>query len=635
MPGRPPLTRLDLDMNRGFDALAQELILLRPTVAAFASYIWSQPLAVALAGALKAAFPEVCIIFGGPEASFGAPDLLQNHPWIDLVIKGEGEVTFEEVLLRVLAREDCAGIPGVVRRLGPPSAPPPPSGSRSPSSTEQGAPTWVMEPDRPPIQTLDSIPSPFQSGLYGKGHGFTYYESTRGCPYRCAYCLSSVLGPLRSFSLDRVKADLDWFFASDFTQVRFADRTFNQDPARAAAIIEHILRGNTRQIGFHFELKADTLDERLIDLLGEAPPDLFHLEIGVQSTHHPTLAAVDRRSDLSRLRENVIRLRERTRCHVHLDLLAGLPQEDLPAFRRTLDDAFRMRPSTIQVGLVKVLKGTALATAARRGDLAHAPQPPYAVVRTRWLDPAEVVRIQDIGKLVEGIHNPGRFSASLAFLIREAYNNSPSSFYEALADFWRKSGRPFYQFGPEAVAEGLRTFVAAQPEVTDQHRRAFEALLAHEARLAQKVPSGPPGPRPAFPAPTRSPTWRLAPGLRIFWYPTDPLALLATSTAQVPPQERPRSWAASCHPAPVVYQYETDLSRPPRTIALDLPLRERLVLAFIDLDLAPESFSAAAQLVGQGETPPQEWTQALDVVKEKGFVWNVQRLPKSSRSAGG
>lgn len=602
VPGRPALTRLDLDMNRGYDSLLAELVLFRPTVAAFATYIWSLPLAVSLSGALAAAFPGVRIIFGGPEASFAAPDLLQAYPWIEAVVRGEGEATFEELLTRILNGSSLGGIPGLTARVG--------EGIR-------------QEPDRPLLDPLDALPSPYQLGLFGRGTGFTYYESTRGCPYRCAYCLSSVLGPVRAFSLERVKADLDWFFDSEYTQVRFADRTFNQNPGRAAAIVEHILRGNNRRMGFHFELKADMLGEPLIDLLAEAPPGMFHLEIGVQSTHIPTLAAVNRGSDLERLTATVCQLREKTSCHIHLDLLAGLPQEDMAAFRKSLDDGFRMRPTTIQVGLVKILKGTPLEGAVQRGELACAPSPPYAVVRSVWLRPEEIVSIQDIAKLVEGLHNPGRFARSLGFLIQRAFAGSPARFFETLAGFWRSTGRLFHSFGPDGVIRGLLAFARTLP-LDPPIRTGFEALLQHDFRLTQKVPSGRPGPAPAFPRSGASPRWKLAPGLRVFWYPVDVLALLPTDGTPDQPVEEA--------PAPAIYGYETDLSKVPRTRSLDLPLAERLVLAFVDEDIAPDRFAEAASLVPGRTFSPEVWAKALDAVKEKGFVWNVDN-PRPPRGA--
>ncbi|NLI79397.1 MAG: DUF4080 domain-containing protein [Candidatus Riflebacteria bacterium] len=589
-------------MNRGYDSLLAELLRRRPTFVAFAAYIWSLPMAISLSGALAAAFPGVRIIFGGPEASFAAPELLQAHPWIEAVVRGEGEATFEDLLNRILAGSALEGIPGLSLRVG--------GGIR-------------QEPDRPLLDPLDSLPSPFQMGLFGRGTGFTYYESTRGCPYRCAYCLSSVLGPLRAFSLERVKADLDWFFQSDFTQVRFADRTFNQNPRRAAAIVEHILRGNQRQMGFHFELKADALEDAFIDLLAEAPPGMFHLEIGVQSTHMPTLEAVNRVSDLERLTATVHRLREKTRCHIHLDLLAGLPKEDFSAFRRSLDDGFRMRPTTIQVGLVKVLKGTALEESVQRGELAYAPSPPYAVVRSAWLRPEEIVTIQEIGKLVEGVHNPGRFANSLRFLIRRAFAGSPALFFERLAGFWRTTGRLFHSFGPEGVTQGLLEF-ARGLTLAPPIETGFEALLQHDFRLTQKVPSGRPGPVPTFPRSGVPPRWKLAPGLRVFWYPVDILALLQS--------DETTDQAAEEAPAPAIYGYETDLSMVPRTRSLDLPLAERLVLAFVAKDVAPDRFVEAAGMIPGRTFSPEVWPKALDAAREKGFVWSVDhpRPPRGS-----
>ncbi|HNV72117.1 MAG TPA: DUF4080 domain-containing protein, partial [Candidatus Ozemobacteraceae bacterium] len=500
--GRPNVEVLDWDMNLGNESLINRLILARPAVLGFATYIWSLAPVVAVAGAVKAALPETRIVLGGPEVLFEGETLMNQYPWIDVIVRGEGEQTWEELLERHLSGSSLAGCAGVLWR---------------------GDSGVVRETERGYLQNLDDIPSPFRMGLYGTGRGFTYYEASRGCPFRCAYCLSSVLGPVRHFSLARVIDDLSWFMESEFTQVRFADRTFNFELERAETIVRHILDHNRRQVSFHFELKADLLSDGLIDLLGQAPVDGFHLEIGVQTTHKPALDAVYRRSDLEVLAEKIVRLRERTRAHVHLDLLAGLPEETFPLFQKTLNDAFSWNPSTIQVGLVKVLKGTALQQRVASGDLVCAPLPLYPVVRSRWLSPEEVVLIQDMGKLVEGIHNPGRFSHTLSFLISQAFAEDAARFYEHLARYYRRTGRLFYQLGPEAVGQSLTAFTEEFPEAK-RLKPVVEALTLHELRLTQKVPAGKLGPSPlgAQAIGRQKHGWlRFKPGLRAFWYDVD------------------------------------------------------------------------------------------------------------------
>ena len=392
IPGRCTIDRIDHDLNMGTDSLVQELILRAPPLVGFSTYIWSLQQALSVSGALKAARPDTFILLGGPEVSHQADAILKSTPWVDAIIRGEGETAFEELMLRFNAGSGVSGIKGVSHR--------------------QGA-EIIHEQDRPFIEDLDSIPSPFQLGLYGRGNGFTYYEASRGCPYRCTYCLSSVNGPWRSFSLDRVFADIDWFAESDYQQVRFADRTFNQDSGRAAAIIKHILKRQNGRLQFHLELKADILRKELLDLLGEAPANLFHLEIGVQSTHSDTLKAVSRAPDVGLLADRIRQLRAQTRCHIHLDLLAGLPGETFDLFLQSLDEALSWNPDTVQVGWVKILHGTALEKDVAAGDLYCSPTAPYAVVRTKWLSAEQMVSVQDIAKIVEGIGNPGKFKQSI------------------------------------------------------------------------------------------------------------------------------------------------------------------------------------------------------------------------------
>lgn len=593
--GRPPLHRLDFDLNRGTDSLVQELVSLRPKIVCFSVYIWSVLPALAVSGALKAALPETFILFGGPEVSFGSKDLLVRNPWIDLIIRGEGEITLAETLERLLQGRSCEGILGTTWR--------------------QGA-TVHEEPERPVEHHLDSFPSPFLAGLYGKGNGFTYYEASRGCPYRCTYCLSSVLGPLRHFSLERVLADLDWFFQSNYTQVRFADRTFNQDKNRALAILGHILKNNHRGVKFHFELKADLITNDLIELLGQAPDDLFHLEIGVQTTHLEALDAVGRRSDLESLAERIVAVRTRTKCHVHLDLLAGLPGEGFAEFRQTLNDAHAWKPSTIQVGLVKVLKGTGLEKNVAHGDLFPAPFPPYAVQRTRWLGPEEIVKILDIGRLVEGLGNPGRFALTFGYLVHSCFSGNWAAMYEALAEFWRSRQSLFYGFGPETVLRGLSDFFESR-EMEAATKVALLALCLHEFRLSQKVPSGSAGPVPKMSAISGKIRFRRSPGLKIFWYQTDPVDLPQSGQGSLP----------VLFPAPIVYTYQTDLSLSPQTGVLELPLLDRFTLACAEQIEAPEDLVIIWQSIGREPVEKEEFRASLDRMQEMGLLYTGQKPP--------
>ncbi len=575
IPGRCTIDRIDHDLNMGTDSLVQELILRAPPLVGFSTYIWSLQQALSVSGALKAARPDTFILLGGPEVSHQADAILKSTPWVDAIIRGEGETAFEELMLRFNAGSGVSGIKGVSHR--------------------QGA-EIIHEQDRPFIEDLDSIPSPFQLGLYGRGNGFTYYEASRGCPYRCTYCLSSVNGPWRSFSLDRVFADIDWFAESDYQQVRFADRTFNQDSGRAAAIIKHILKRQNGRLQFHLELKADILRKELLDLLGEAPANLFHLEIGVQSTHSDTLKAVSRAPDVGLLADRIRQLRAQTRCHIHLDLLAGLPGETFDLFLQSLDEALSWNPDTVQVGWVKILHGTALEKDVAAGDLYCSPTAPYAVVRTKWLSAEQMVSVQDIAKIVEGIGNPGKFKHTLDAIVRLRFLGAPYSLYKSLAAFWRESRRPFYQFGPDAVRDGLTLFIAGL-DVSEAARTVLSNILKHEHRLTQKVPSGTVGPAPSFPRCGDEARYKLIPGLKVFWYSTDPLSADVSADESGP----------SDRVYPVIYDHEVDLSKTPRTVVLDLPCADRFFLAGAGAGAGLLSIATA-------------WTNS-GFAPEPGFAW--------------
>lgn len=601
VPDRRQVDRIDHDLNMGTDSLAQELILRAPLLVGFSTYIWSLQQALAVSGALKAACPDTFILLGGPEVSHQADSLLRRHPWVDAIIRGEGEATFEELLLRLESGNGISGVAGLSHR-----------------KNEE----IVHEPDREFIADLDIIPSPFQLGLYGRGNGFTYYEASRGCPYRCTYCLSSVNGPWRSFSLDRVFADLEWFMNSDYKQVRFADRTFNQDIPRAAAIIKFILDRQKGNIQFHLELKADILNDELLDLLAQAPAGLFHLEIGVQTTNAETLKAVSRTPDVERLAAGIRQLRARTRCHIHLDLLAGLPGDSYPSFLASLDEVICWNPDTVQVGWVKILRGTALEKNVLSGELVCAPFPPYAVVRTNWLSAEEMVKIQDIGKIVEGIGNSGRFARTLDTLIRMRFRSSPSAMYESLAQFWREKRRPFYQFGPEAVRDGISLFIASLDLPKPEHILLLD-IVTHEYRLTQKVPSGKSAPAPEFPGSGDAARFKLVPGLRVFWYSTDPLA----------DHEFPVTSTLPELVYPVIYNHETDLSKTPRTVFLELSFAERFLLGGAAAGAGLASIASAWMRAGYDEEPESLWQQREAALVAAGRLFDPQARRKHKPEA--
>jgi anaerobic magnesium-protoporphyrin IX monomethyl ester cyclase len=369
----------------------------RADVVAFSCYIWNVEAVCRIASDLRKLRPEILLAAGGPEVSHTSEEFLRENRMFDCVIRGEGEKTWAEflgIIGRVdVARVSCHELPaGVTCRSG--------SGI-------------VTSPDREPVENLDEIPSPFELGLVDLNKALVYYETSRGCPFRCAFCLSSLEKGVRSFSWDRIRQDLLHLMDRGVALVKLVDRTFNFDPERADDIWNFILERN-RTSRFHFEIAADLLTESNYLTLRKAPPGMFRFEIGVQAADRGTLARVGRHSDTDRVLANVKRLKDETGVTVHLDLIAGLPGEDFPGFLGSLQRLFPVRPHHIQVEPLKVLKGSPMQEIAARDRYAYSDTPPYAILRTPCLSFDDIRRIEGLARLLDLFYNSGRFCAALA-----------------------------------------------------------------------------------------------------------------------------------------------------------------------------------------------------------------------------
>jgi anaerobic magnesium-protoporphyrin IX monomethyl ester cyclase len=450
----------EFTVNEPADRILRVLVNEEADVAAFSCYIWNIVETLKLASDLKQIRPETFIILGGPEASFGVFKLMAQHPAIDCVVRGEGEETFRE-LIACLAGSDGGGellkcvSAGITRRAGE---------------------DIVASPDRAVIKDLDRIPSPFSAGLADLAKPLVYYETSRGCPFSCAFCMSSLDREVRSFSMERIRKDLGLLMNKGVQTIKFVDRTFNYSSKRADEVWAFILE-EKRTSCFHFEIAADLLTEENFRLLRQVPPGIFRFEIGVQSGDDEVLARVGRKCDLTRLYANVRRLREETGVVVHLDLVAGLPGEDFPGFLRSLQRLFDLLTADscsagiechIQVELLKVLKGSPMRKIASEENYAFSGAPPYRVLRTPWLSYAEMCRIESISRLIDLVVNSGRFRTVLA---QTSTVRPLSDFFSAAGEYWSNAGlsatlsqfalfealwRFAVDFLPEAELEGFR-----------------------------------------------------------------------------------------------------------------------------------------------------------------------------------
>lgn len=433
-----------------------------PEVIAFSVYLWNRRQTLELADALVTARPGLKIVIGGPEVSFEGPDLLKKHFGISALIRGEGELPLHGLL--EAWQQDLP--PTQVPRL-----------------TWRDGDRVCENPDGPLLTDLDDIPSPLQLGLIDLDRGFVYLETSRGCPYRCVFCMSALDQTVRSYSMARIERDLKRLMDKRVAKIKLVDRTFNYDPERARRIFAFILQHN-RGSHFHFEIGGHLLDEKTLELLATVPKDTFQFEIGVQSTLPETLRTIDRPAALEMLEKNVRRLRQMGNIHLHLDLIAGLPGEGYRDFLASIDRVAALRPHHLQLEPVKLLPGAPLRRNAERHGISFDPHPPYSVLATQELSFAELERLQGIGRLLDLTINTDRGRHFLEALSEVC--GSLSSGLEQLESFWRSQGlfrRPLSQ---RDLFNQLWAFV--QNNFTDEVRGRLGECLGWDLAVSERIP---------------------------------------------------------------------------------------------------------------------------------------------------
>ena len=380
----------------------------------FSVYIWNVVKTKALAAKIKDACPDVKILMGGPEVSFNAEELMETESYVDYVLCGEGEEAFGE-FCQMLAAGERLPERQVIRNT-------------SPENTAN-----LVSPVRPEI-----IPFPYEK-LPVEPDKVVYYESSRGCPYRCAYCLSSIDKGIRTLPLERVERELSFFIEQEVKQVKFIDRTFNYDRNRTYEIWEFLIDNDNGKTNFHFEICGDLLDDRLLSLLERARPGLFQFEVGIQSTCEEALAAVNRSRETVGLFENIRRVIALGNIHMHVDLIAGLPYEDYKRFGQSFNDVYALGADNLQLGFLKLLKGTAIRDYVEPGQYKYGALAPYEIISNKWISARELVQLKMIENLLDLYDNKGGFSLSLKVLMEEL-QLEPFEFYERFSEFFYESG---------------------------------------------------------------------------------------------------------------------------------------------------------------------------------------------------
>lgn len=389
----------EFSINDGVQRPYSVLLGMEADIYCFSVYIWNVEITLKVAQMLKKAKPDCTIVTGGPECSYHADDFLKKYSFVDYVVIGEGEETTGK-LIECLENGEDISFPGIASR----------------SSNGGFA----------PIADLCKVKLPYtEYSLAELENKIIYFETSRGCPFGCSYCLSSTEKGVRYFPMEYVKKGFDLFFRAKVPLVKLVDRTFNSDPDRAEEIIRYIM-ANSTCTKVHFEIDPAILTDELIKLLSYAPKDLFQLEMGIQSANAKTLKAVNRHILTPKVAENISKLRENNNMHLHLDLIAGLPYEDYKSFGESFNYVYSLNPHMLQLGFLKVLHGTPI---EEEKSIVYADFPPYEVIYTKWLSASDICRLKLIDKAVDAINNSGAFKKTLDKLI----NNNAFEVFENIS----------------------------------------------------------------------------------------------------------------------------------------------------------------------------------------------------------
>ena len=454
-------------INQNTENILADIYRRKPDIAAFSCYIWNWNTIQGLLPEIPKLLPEAKLWLGGPEVSFHAEKILEQYSYLDGIMVGEGEQTFTE-LVRFYQTEEGSllDIKGLVLPTG-----------------------------RTPVRELtDMNRLPFlYKDLERFANRIIYYESQRGCPFRCAYCLSAIDKSVRLRDLDTVKQELQFFLDHKVSQVKFIDRTFNCNAVHALSIWRYLLENDNGVTNFHFEIAADLMTEEELDILKQMRPGLIQLEIGVQSTNEKTLHAINRYMSLEHLQQVVARIHSFHNIHQHLDLIAGLPYEDYDSFVTSFNDVYAMKPQQLQLGFLKVLKGSPIEEKAEEYGIVYNSRPPYEVLYSKWLPYDDVLRLKGIEEMVELYYNSCQFTHTLPVLEQEF--TSAFAMYDALSRYYEEKG---YYVNTPARAYRYQVLLEFAEVKAPARKELYAQLLTFDMYLRENLKS-----RPSF-----SPVWQ-------------------------------------------------------------------------------------------------------------------------------
>lgn len=411
---------VELTINDSMDSILAVLYNEKPDIVAFSCYIWNIEYVLKLTENLKKVHREIRILLGGPEVSYDSIQIMQDNAGIDYILAGEGELACKQ-LLKLLAGNismDIGQIAGLHYRKN-----------------------GIVIKNEPCnlIENLNDIPSPYTDEmLESVGNRIVYYESSRGCPFSCSYCISSTFNGVRYFSLDRVKRDLSVLISTGVRLVKFVDRTFNCNKDRAKEIFDFIIENSVHTV-FHFEAAADLFDNEMLNILTKAPQGLIQFEIGIQSTNERTLEAIERKTSIDKVFNNIIKLKDMGNINLHLDLIAGLPYEGYDSFVKSFNAVYGLKPHQLQLGFLKMLKGSKIRKEADLYGYEYRNYPPYEILSNQFISFDEILELKEIEDIIDRYYNSGRFVNTLEYMVRHVFS-SAFVFYHSFFLYRKENG---------------------------------------------------------------------------------------------------------------------------------------------------------------------------------------------------